>query len=57
MLTNNIPENILHTAFETKMISTGDNLKRILYKQQIRRRNNLRRIFYLVVSFFLYKSN
>ncbi|EJQ51265.1 Uncharacterized protein BWINRASL_02488 [Bacillus mycoides] len=25
MLTNNIPENILHTAFETKMISTGDN--------------------------------
>ena len=25
MPTNNSPENILHTAYETKMISSGDN--------------------------------
>lgn len=25
MFTNNIPENILHTAYEAKMIFSGDN--------------------------------
>ncbi|HDR4904938.1 TPA: hypothetical protein QCR48_001336 [Bacillus cereus] len=32
MLTNNSPENILHTAYETKMISSGDNSSSIKIK-------------------------
>ncbi|PFL02668.1 hypothetical protein [Bacillus thuringiensis] len=32
MLTNNSPENILHTAYETKMISSGDNSPSIKIK-------------------------
>ncbi|KLA31908.1 hypothetical protein B4077_2668 [Bacillus cereus] len=32
MFTNNIPENILHTAYEAKMISSGDNSPSIKIK-------------------------
>ncbi|WP_226639523.1 hypothetical protein [Bacillus tropicus] len=32
MLTNNSPENILHTAYEAKMISSGDNSPSIKIK-------------------------
>lgn len=32
MPTNNSPENILHTAYETKMISSGDNSPSIKIK-------------------------
>lgn len=33
MFTNNIPENILHTAYEAKMISSGDNSPSIKIKE------------------------
>lgn len=33
MPTNNSPENILHTAYETKMISSGDNSPAIKNKR------------------------
>lgn len=32
MFTNNSPENILHTAYEAKMISSGDNSPSIKIK-------------------------
>lgn len=50
MLTNNSPENILHTAYEAKMISSGDNSPSIKIKGT--------KLQYLLVMLHLgFKSN
>lgn len=50
MLTNNSPENILHTAYEAKMISSGDNSPSIKIKGT--------KLQYLLIMFHLgFESN